>query len=331
MVEGVEVKVPSFFWPVTCFIMFLAGMNPLVKLRCLPGDGEDGEGSCETEYISQYDRNYSEWRNHTWMQADGNLTMFKLTHGLVNCENKCNDCDDEDCDGWDYGDMKLLDYAYQNYTNKSLPSFLTTMCNCADFCKDNCLNGLIALPGNDSINAQWIYMDCKKMEAEHDTSENGNSGKICGLVNLYRWAYILTFVTLVFMILLQFTMLGLEYVNFDSFLDGKCRCLFCPYWLKKTLYIFWACVCLGAQLYIYLLVYGTTDEKLDAYFEVINGNFYYDWDTRGNYLFLASIVVSGVTILTMVFFMPKVERQKKKSYRNDIHGISTESVLARKF
>jgi len=341
MVEGVEVKVPSFFWPVTCFVMFLAGMNPLVKLRCINEVGEDGEEleNCKTYYVSVYDQNYPEWSGESWqhadgknwLQADGNLTMFKLTHGLVNCESNCTDCDDEDCAGWDYGNMKKLDYAYAHYLNKNLPSFLTQMCNCSDFCADNCTNGLIALPGNDHMNAQWIDMDCKKLEAERDTSDNGSSGKICGLVNLYRGAYILAMVTLILMILLQFTMLGLEYVNFDSFLDGKCRCLFCPYWVKKTLYIFWASVCLGAQLYIYLLVTGETNDKLNAYFEVINGNFEYDWDTRGHFLFIASIVISGVTIVTMVFFMPKVERQKKKSYRNDIHGISTESIEARKF
>jgi len=328
MVEGVEVKVPSFFWPVTCFLMFLAGMNPIVKLKCVPLEGED---NCKTKYVSVYDvQNYSIWRNETWLQANGNLTMLKLTHGIVNCEDECNDCDEDDCDEWDYGNMRQLDDALRVY-NKSLPSFLTEMCNCADFCKDNCTNGLIALPGNNSMNAQWIDMDCKKLEAERNAAANGNSGKICGLVELYRMAYILSVVTLVLMVLLQVTMLGLEYVNFDSFLEGKCRCLFCPYRIKKSLYIFWACVCLGAQLYIYLLITGETNEKLDRYFEVINGNFEYDWDTRGNYLFLAAIVGSGVAIFTMFFFMSKVERQKKKSYRNDIHGISTESVLARKF
>jgi len=328
MVEGVEVKVPSFFWPVTCFFMFLAGLNPLVKLKCLPG--EDGVNNCRSDYVSVHDgENYTIWRDDTSMplQADGNLTMFKLTHGLVNCENKCNDCDDPECEEWDYANMRKIDDALRE-ENKFLPSFLTKMCNCADFCKNNCTNGLIALPGNEHMNAQWIEMDCKKLEAERDAE---NSGKVCGLVELYTGAYILSIVTLVMMVLLQVTMLGLEYVNFDSFLDGKCRCLFCPYWIKKTLYIFWACLCLGAQLYIYLLVTGKTDEKLDAYFEIINGNFGYDWNTRGNYLFVAAIVGSGVTILTMVFFMSKVERQKKKSYRNDIHGISTESVLARKF
>jgi len=320
MVEGVEVKVPSFFWPVTCFVMFLSAMNPLVKLKCI------GDDNCKTDYVSVHDENYTEWHNETWMQADGNLTMFRLTHGLVNCEDKCRDCDEEDCEGWDYEDMKDLDYALQKYF-KSLPEFLTTMCACADFCED-CHNGLIKLPGNDSMNAQWIDMDCKALEAERNAP---NSGKICGLVDLYRGAYILTFLTLVLMVILQITMLGLEYVNFDSFLDGKCQCLFCPYWVKKTLYIFMACVCMGAQLYIYLLVIGETDEKLDAYFELYNGDFEYDWETRGNFLFVAAIVGSGVTIVTMCFFMPKVERQKKKSYRNDIHGISTESVLARKF
>jgi len=328
MVEGVEVKVPSFFWPVTCFLMFLAFMNPLVELKCV---GEH----CRTNYVSIYDGDsYTDWENGTWLQADGNLTIEGLTHGLVSCENKCDDCEEEECSEWDYGGMKELEETLWNRSNHSsaLPSFTTTMCYCADFCEGNCDNGLIALPGNDTANSKWTDMDCKAMEAAHNkTAHNETSGKICGLVELYTWAYIVTITCLVFMALLQLTMLGLEYVNFDSFLDGRCRCLFCPYWVKKSLYIFLACVCLAAQLYTFFTVTEETDDKLDDYFEVINGDFEYDWNTRGYYLFLAAISGSCVTILTMVFFMPKVERQKKKSYRNDIHGISTESVLARKF
>jgi len=323
MVEGVEVKVPSFFWPVTCFVMFLAAMNPLVKLNCLK--------NCKENYVSEFDGEaYIKWRGDTWLQADGNLTMFKLTHGYVHCENSCNDCDEENCKFWNYEEMKKLDRAIKNRTNynSSLPEFLTTMCYCADFCEDKCKNGFIALPGNDSMDANWEDMDCKKLEADHNATD---SGKICGLVDLYRRAHILTIACLVMMIILQITMLGLEYVNFDSFLDGRCKCLFCPYWIKKTLYIFLACVCLGVQLYTFLPVKEKTDEKLDAYFDVINAEFEYDWHTRGYYLFIAAIVGSCVTIFTMVFLMPRVERQKKKSYRNDIHGISTESVLARKF
>jgi len=335
MVEGVEVKVPSFFWPVTCFVMFLASMNPLVKLQCF---GEN----CKEDYVSELDgQNYTDWMsaNNTWnssdwddgsawLQARGNLTMFRLTHGYVNCEDKCNDCGDEDdCYGWNYTAMIELDNALHRY-NSALPSFLTQMCNCADFCEDKCQNGLIALPGNKSMNAKWMDMDCKNLEEIHNATE---SGQICGLVNLYRRANILFILTLVLMILLQLTMLGLEYVNFDSFLDGKCRWLFCPYWVKKILYIFLAFICLGAQLFIYIMVREETDDKLKEYFKVIDGNFNYDWNTRGHYLFITAIVGSFVTLVTMVFFMPKVERQKKKSYRNDIHGISTESVLARKF
>merc|ERR550534_1406073 len=258
--------------------------------------------------------------------------MFKLTHGYVNCENSCNDCEEEYCEFWNYEEMKELDWTLKNRTNYNsfLPGFLTTMCYCADFC-ENCFGGFIALPGNDHMDANWRDMDCEKLEADHNATENGNRGKICGLVNLYRRANILTTACLVMMLLLQFTMLGLEYVNFDSFLDGRCRCLFCPYWVKKTLYIFLACLCFSVQLYTFLLVKDKTDEKLDAYFDVINGNFEYDWYTTGYYLFITAIVGSCVTIVTMVFLMPRVERQKKKSYRNDIHGISTESVLARKF
>jgi len=322
MVEGVEVKVPSFFWPATCFVMFLTSMNPLVKLECVE--------NCRTDYVSEFDGdNYTLWSNGTRLQADGNLTIFTLTHGLVSCENKCEDCGEENCEDWSYEEMKSLDKALRNH-DSYLPSFLTTMCNCADFCGD-CDNGFIPLPGNNSMDANWIDMDCKKLEADHNAAENGDSGKICGLVELYKQACILTIFCLVLMVLLQCTMLGLEYVNFDSFLDGRFRCLFCPYWVKKTLYIFLACFCLGVQLWTYMLVFQETDEKLDAYFEVIKGDFRYDWDTRGNYLFITAIVGSCVTIVTMVLCMPRVERQKKKSYRNDIHGISTESVLARKF
>merc|ERR1719268_327975 len=97
------------------------------------------------------------------------------------------------------------------------------------------------------MNAKWMDMDCKNLEEIHNATE---SGQICGLVNLYRTANILFIVTLVLMILLQFTMLGLEYVNFDSFLDGRCRWLFCPYWVKKLLYIFLAQICLGAQVVV---------------------------------------------------------------------------------
>jgi len=323
MVEGVEVKVPSFFWPVTCFVMFLALMNPFVKLECV-GD------HCRTNYVSKYDGdNYTVWWDDgAWMQASGNLTIEDLNHGWVNCESKCDDCGEADCEDWDYGGMKELDEALQQH-GSALPSFLTTMCYCADFCEGNCTNGLIALPGNNTVNSKWISMDCKALEA----SFNAPSGKICGLVELYTWAYIVSVTCLVFMVLLQFTMLGLEYVNFDSFLDGRCRCLFCPYWVKKSLYITMATVCLAAQLYTFLTLTNNTDEKLDDYFEAIDGKvvFTYDWGTRGYRLFITAIAGSCVTICTMVFVMPKVERQKKKSYRNDIHGISTESVLARKF
>merc|ERR550534_844203 len=133
------------------------------------------------------------------------------------------------------------------------------------------------------------------------------------------------------MLLLQLVMLGLEYVNFDSFLDGRCRCLFLPYRVKKSLYIFLALICLAMQLFTFVKIKQETEDKLHDYFEVINGEFHYNWNTRGYYLFITAIAGSGVTILTMVFKMPQVQRQKKKSYRNDIHGISTESVLARKF
>jgi len=319
MVEGVEVKVPSFFWPITCFFMFLALMNPLVYLEC--------QENCRTHYVSQYDGvNYNEWANATWLQASGNLTLEKLTHGLVKCENKCDDCEESACSDWDYGGMKQLDSALRNHSS-FLPSFLTTMCYCEDYCTGNCENGLIALPGKSTANSKWISMDCKAMEA----SFNATSGKICGLVDLHTRAYYVTIFCLVFMLVLQLIMLGLEYVNFDSFLDGKWKCLFLPYRVKKSIYIFLACTCLSAQLYTFLIVNRDTEDKLDDYFDVIDGEFYYNWNTRGYYLFVTAIVGSFVTIITMVFFMPKVERQKKKSYRNDIHGISTESVLNRKF
>jgi len=320
MVEGVEVKVPSFFWPVTCFVMFLALMNPFVKLKCIGPH-------CKTDFVSEFDGvNYTIWADGgAWKQAHGNLTIEKLTHGLVNCESKCDDCGKDDCKNWDYGGMRKLDEAL-HYHGSALPSFITSMCYCADFCV-NCTGGLIPLPGNNTANSKWIDMDCKALEATFNETE----GRICGLVELYRSAYIIFVTCLVFMVLLQFTMLVLEYVNFDSFLDGRCRCLFCPYWVKKSLYILMAIVCLAAQLYTFLTLVKDTNDKLDDYFEVINGDFDYDWNTRGYHLFITAIVGSCVTICTMVFAMPKVERQKKKSYRNDIHGISTESVLARKF
>jgi len=321
MVDGVEVKVTSFFWPVTWFVMFLAIMNPLVKLECQ-------EDHCRTSYVSEYDGdNYTDWyADGTWLQATGNLTIQKLIHGWVNCETECGDCEESDCSKWDYAGMKQLDQVLQNH-GTSLPSFITTMCYCDDFCEGKCENGLIALPGNNTMNSKWRNMDCKAKE----NFFNAESGKICNLVELYQQVYIITIACLVFMLLLQLTMLALEYVNFESFLDGRCKCLFCPFWVKKSLYISLACVCLAAQLYTFLIVNRDTAERLDDYFEVIQGNFKYNWKTRGYYLFIAAIAGSCVTIFTMIFFMPKVERQKKKSYRNDIHGISTESVLARKF
>lgn len=319
MVQGVEVKVPSFFWPITVFFMFLARMNPLVILEC--------KENCRTHYVSEYDDNYTNWRDATWLQATGNLTLEKLTHGLVSCENKCDDCREDACSDWDYSGMKMLDNNMKNH-GTSLPSFITNMCYCEDFCEGKyCENGLIALPGNNTANSQWINMDCHQMEEDY----SAESGKICGLVELYTWAHIVTVCCLVFMLLLQLVMLGLEYVNFDSFLDGRCRCLFLPYWVKKSLYIFLALICLSAQLYTFITIKLETNDKLDDYFEVIQGEFHYNWNTRGYYLFITAIVGSCVTIITMVFMMPLVQRQKKKSYRNDIHGISTESVLARKF
>jgi len=294
-------------------------MNPLVKLDC---HGHH----CKTDYISESDGyNHTAWVNNTWLQANGNLTLEKLTHGLVNCETECADCDEAEKVGWNYTYMKLLDRKL-NESGKALPTFLTTLFQCQDFCKDGCENGLIALPGNNTMNKKWTDMKCRTMETEFDAR-----GKICPLVELYTWAYYVTIVCLAFMVLLQFTMLGLEYVNFDSFLDGRFRCLFCPYWVKKSLYITMAFICLLAQLYTFWKIYTDTDDRLDDYFSVIDGNFKYDWETRGFILFIIAIVGSLVTIITMFCFMTPVERQKKKSYRNDIHGISTESVLARKF
>jgi len=303
--------------------MFLASMNPLVILEC--------EENCRDYYVSEYDANYSTWRGNTTgntpvLQANGNLTLDHLTHGWVSCDNKCDDCEEDVCADWDYGGMKQLENALQVH-GKLLPSFLTTMCYCEDFCTGNCENGLIALPGNYTANSKWIDMNCAQMEEDL----SAESGKICGLVELYTEAYIITILCLVFMALLQLIMLGLEYVNFDSFLDGRCRCLFLSYWVKKSLYIFLAAICLGMQIYTFWIINRDTKEKLDDYFSVVVGEFRYDWETRGYYLFVTALVGSGVTILTMIFKMPEVERQKKKSYRNDIHGISTESVLARKF
>jgi len=336
MVEGVEVKVPSFIWVVTCFVMFLAAMNPLVELKC----NNSSKANCKNEYVSKFDEEkYKNWTNVTYMQADGNLTMLKLTHGFVSCNNKCNDCDEEQCVDWSYEEMTKLDDNLRNHSNETqgddegLPDFLRNMCQCADYChgKGNCENGFIKLPGSNSMDSNWIDMDCKTLEADHNATENGNSGKICGLVELYTQACILTIACIVMMILLQITMLGLEYVNFDSFLDGRFRCLFRPYWFKKGLYMILAFLCLSVQLYTFFLVTTETDKNLEAYFEVMKGEFKYNWMTRGYFLFIIAIGGSCLTILTMFFCMHRVERQKKKSYRNDIHGISTESVLARKF
>jgi len=321
MVEGVEVKIPSFFWPITIFFLFLASLNPLVSLKC-----QEDDYHCTSFYESEYGDNYTEWRgNDTWLQADGNLTIDKLTHGWVDCSIKCEDCDEDECADWNYTDMKLLDNALQNH-NKSLPSFLTSMCICEDYCEESCFDGRIALPGDYTTNSKWTDMDCHAIEDKFDDEE----GKICGLVELYTMVYIIISCCIAFMVLLFVTMLGLEYVNFDSFLDGRCRCLFLPFWVKKVIYISLACICLAAQVSTYIIVRLNTKDKLDAYFEVIEGEFTYSWNTNGNYLFIAAIAGSSVTILTM-FMMPKVERQKKKSYKNDIHGISTESVLARQF
>jgi len=336
MVEGVEVKVPSFIWVVTCFVMFLAAMNPLVELKCKNG----AEKNCKNAYVSKFDVvKWNNWTGVTYMQADGNLTMLKLTHGFVSCNNSCDDCDENQCLDWSYEEMKKLDDKLREKKDEvggdldGLPDFLKNMCHCADYChgKGNCENGFIKLPGNNSMDSNWIDMDCKTLEADHNATENGNSGKICGLVELYTQACILTIACIVMMILLQITMLGLEYVNFDSFLDGRCRCLFRPYRFKKALYMILACLCLFVQVYTFILVKTKTDKNLEAYFEVMKGEFEYNWNTRGYFLFIIAIGGSCLTILTMVFFMHPVERQKKKSYRNDIHGISTESVLARKF
>jgi len=337
MVDGVEVKVPLFLWLFTVFVMFLALMNPLVKLEC-QGD------KCKKKYVSKFDgKNYTDWYD-TDMQATGNLTLEKLTYGYVNCENKCDDCNDtkKECKGWEYDGMKYFDSNLTNWSNhimetenitlvSKLPSFLTTLCVCSDFCVD-CNDGLIALPDAQTNNAKWVDMECKKMEAElNQTGSPTASGNICGLVNLYKKAYIVIITCLVFMGLLQLTMLGLEYINFDSFLDGRCSFLFCPYLYKKLLYISLACICLSLQLYTFITVRTETDEKLDAYSTAIKANFKYNWDTRGLYMFGIAIGGSCLTIFTMVFFMKKVERQKKKSYRHDVHGISTTSVLNRKF
>jgi len=321
MVEGVEVKVPSFFWPITCFFMFLASLNPLVILEC------QDEEYCTKIYVSQYDgENYTNWRgNGTWLQATGNLTIDRLTHGWVDCSVKCEDCDEDECASWNYTGMRELDNALQTY-GKALPTFLTSMCICEDYCEDSCVNGRIALPGDYTMNSKWTDMDCHAIEDKFDAEE----GKICGLVKLYTMVYIIIMCCIAFMVLLLVTMLGLEYVNFDSFLDGRCRCLFCPFWVKKLLYISMALVCLAMQIYTYCIVRSNTKAKLDDYFEVIQGDFAYSWNTKGLYLFITAIAGSSVTILTM-FMMPKVERQKKKSYKNDIHGISTESILSRKF
>jgi len=316
MVEGVEVKVPSIFWPVTLFVMFLALMNPFVLLEC---DGDH----CRHYYVSERDTEYDAWKMG-WLQASGNLTINGLTYGLVTCENKCDDCGEDHCKNWNYTGMKIFDDRLKD-KGTQLPDFLTEMCFCADFC-EKCDNGLIPLPGNNTANSQWIYMDCVAMEANYSAT----NGEICGLVELYKNAYIVSVTCLVFMTLLQITMLGLEYVNFDSFLDGRCRCLFCPFWVKKSLYILMASLCLVAQLYTFIKLDSDTENKLKEYFKVINGEFNYNWNTRGYILFITAIVGSCITICTMLA-MPKVERQKKKSYRNDIHGISTESVLARKF
>jgi len=338
MIEGVEVKVPLFFWFFTVFVMFLAIVNPLVELECL--------SKCKKKYVSKYDREaYANWTD-TNMQAKGNLTLEKLTHGWVNCEAECHDCDDKkECKNWDYEYMKLFDRNLTYWTNssnwpnptswselphlptKSLPTFLTQLCNCSDFCED-CKDGLIPLPNTTTVNKQWIDMKCTKMEKA--LGVNGK-GKVCPLVNLYKEAYIVIITCLVFMAVLELTMLGLEYVNFDSFLDGRCRFLFLPYWVKKTFYIGLACLCLILQLYTYITVRTKTDKRLEAYFEAIDADFNFNWGTRGRILFIMAIVSSCLTIFTMLCFMPRVERQKKKSYRNDIHGISTESVLTRKF
>lgn len=351
MVDGVEVKTPSFFWPLTCFIFFLALKNPFIKLECV-GD------HCRTNYESQYNGEaYTNWSNVTWMQSDGNLTVEMLKHGYVDVGVECGDCDAERCEDWNYPEMKELDDKLIEVDLGGLPDFVYYECYCQDFCTERDENNFISLPsaadlcsaraplfpggevpgcGADDdpvpsvpnhIEQMWISMDCAQMEADHNAAE----GSICNLVDLFKFAYGVSVGTLILMCILQALMIYLEYVNFNSFMDGKCRCLFCPFIVKKLIFIAFAVLCFCMQGFVFMTLRSGVEDALNDYFDAVNGEFEYNWRARGYFLWWATLIGSGTTILSMIFLMPKIERQKKKSYRNDIHGISAESLEARKF
>jgi len=320
MVDGLDIKHSVMLIPLTMFFYLTAMLNPVILLKCKGPNCRVRMHSIFDDFNGTSDgfSNYSEWRNgRANLQSDGNVTLIKFNHGYVRCDSNCDDCEgrkdaDKKCKDYDDTSYQLLVGTSKNLThffndtNYSIPDFLIPECDCKDWCS-GCDPDFVALPvdEDDGLHRHafnyWnkLLKNCEEWELEYGIRSDG--GEMCDLFNAFSLTMALTVIGFIWLGAVLTLMMFMEYTNFHIFYGGKCKFCFRTPLFKKILFTVLLTAPVSFMMWTMVqLRYGDTELYLDKYFDLIEAEFNYDWDTRGIKMFWVSI---GLAILSIIVMM----------------------------
>jgi len=305
MVKGLEIKYSVCLIPVTMLCWLTASLNPIIKLECIGPYCRSKMHSKFDTFINDNYNSYDEWRisNTTNLQSDGTVTLLKLTHGFVECETNCDDCEGKKnaikgkenykvkCEKYndpEYKDLLVTLEKLRNLStegnvppglasyNWTLPSWLKLDCQCKDWCTTCDDHNMVSLPGvqygnntNHTIQNFWFRLEAKYCK----TGKNNDT--TCKLFSSFSKIMILTVIGFVWLGAVLVFMMFVEYINFHIFWDGKFKFCFCTARFKKLLFTVLLIVPFSFMLYIAteLLWLRKMDALLNDYFENIGATF----------------------------------------------------------
>jgi len=335
MVQGLNLYCSMILLPFTIFVFAATMINPIVKLECLEGHGF----VCKDRRLSKFDDNYDEWRypdgnNMTRLQADGNLTLTRFSHGFVPCySDQCKDCTGKkECADYNYTQYESLLADIEEYNaNKTaeygvnitddelieLPGWMVPDCACLEFCGDCDEQHLIKLPGNmGHVQGLWAFLDCQEITREWMLP---NEEPVCDLFNNFFKVVTAGAMALLGIGVTFMWMCFLEYVNFHLFCSGNCKCLFISPWKKKIMFVVMLTGPLFLLIWLLMNLYQETDRKLNAYFDAVGVAYKYNWNTRGYIMWWICIGNVCLSILA-ILVAGKTERHlvTMNNYRRGI-------------
>jgi len=351
MVVGLEIQYSVCLIPVTMLFYLTALLNPIIKLECTGPH-------CRSKMHSRFDiftrndsyNSYDEWRNGTSsLQSDGTVTLLKLTHGYVKCEENCDDCEDKEtaevkCENYNDTQYKELLATLEKLNEKlpakynwTLPSYLKLDCKCKDWCPECDHHNLVSLPGDKDgklqVQTYWYQLwgdycfDTQNETWQEGSVESKNNDTMCKLFKRFFIIMTLTVIGFLWLGAVLVIMMFVEYINFHIIFDGKCKFCFCTPCFKKILFTGILTVPFLFMLYIgsELLWLRNMDDLLRDYFEIIGATFKLNYkDTPGVIMFYISM---GFAFLSIVATMLSGTTQRHlRTIKNYRRGVEYEGV-----